>query len=269
MLAIKTSAFPRFHVVIVLFGCLHELLLIVAFYRLCEVSLLQCRSFLLRVSSLPRIMPLWALAQSLDPLDTSFVKTTSALSREKRSMSTPRVVRFGSCHSVRWRDELTNHLQNSSGCPQSDRGSCHCRSCQVRCRVSRAVHEEGSQIHHHCSRRFQGNEDGGGPTASAPSRRACKAVQLPYHRTQLHGCLRPYQHRYPFCGRGRVRVYFTYHPSLAKPGFGPVGIFSQSGALASAILNEVSFLSPYDPSCPVATTTAGSPSSSPSAMPAT
>ena len=27
---------------------------------------------------------------------------------------------------------------------------------------------------------------------------------------------------------------------LAKPGFGPVGIFSQSGALASAILNEVS-----------------------------
>ena len=26
---------------------------------------------------------------------------------------------------------------------------------------------------------------------------------------------------------------------LSKPGFGPVGIFSQSGALASAILNEV------------------------------
>ena len=32
---------------------------------------------------------------------------------------------------------------------------------------------------------------------------------------------------------------FDFIVSLSKPGFGPVGIFSQSGALASAILNEV------------------------------
>ena len=264
-----TSEFPRFHVVIVLFGCLHELLLIIAFCPLCEVSLRQCPSYLLRVSSLPRIMPLWVLAQSLDPLDTSSVKTTNALSREKPSTSIPRVVDFVSVHSTRRRNERTDHLQNSSGCSQSDRGSGDCRPCQVRCRVCRTVHEEGSQVHHHCSRRFQGDEDGGGSAASTPSRRAREAVQLPYHRTQLHGCLRSDQHRHSLRRRGRVLSLSFLHSSLAKPGFGPVGIFSQSGALASAILNEVSLISLDDPSCRVVTTTAGSPSSSPSVMPAT
>lgn len=35
-------------------------------------------------------------------------------------------------------------------------------------------------------------------------------------------------------------LLFVITPSLSKPGFGPVGIFSQSGSIASAILNELS-----------------------------
>ena len=35
-------------------------------------------------------------------------------------------------------------------------------------------------------------------------------------------------------------LLFVIIPSLSKPGFGPVGIFSQSGSIASAILNELS-----------------------------
>ena len=42
-----------------------------------------------------------------------------------------------------------------------------------------------------------------------------------------------------FVGEEGFALMTCIMPSLAKPGAGPVGIFSQSGAIASAILNEV------------------------------
>lgn len=42
-----------------------------------------------------------------------------------------------------------------------------------------------------------------------------------------------------FVGNEKLLLFRNIICSLSKPGFGPVGIFSQSGAIASAILNEL------------------------------
>lgn len=71
-----------------------------------------------------------------------------------------------------------------------------------------------------------------------------------------------------FVGEEGYILEVSVPSSLAKPGFGPIGIFSQSGAIASAILNEVMLISASQLSLPGARTTGGSRSSSRSETPA-